>query len=118
MSEVLLPMMEGEWKKPPVELPGPFDFAQGPQPEAVARVEGSLITPLGLVEGEVLTALEQRGAIPMRWLIRELDWPASMVIMAVGALIRQGLVRATRHDLEVAIEPAPVPAGHLAVWGG
>ena len=105
MSEVLLPMIEGEWKKPPVE-PGP-----------------SLITPLGLIEGEALTALEQAGVVPMRRLIRELDWPAPMVIMAVGALIRQGLVRATRHDLEVMIESAPMPAaptqGRIPeVWGG
>ncbi|MBI4342908.1 MAG: hypothetical protein HY599_06040 [Candidatus Omnitrophica bacterium] len=65
----------------------------------------ALMTSLGLVSGEILTELEAHGATPMRRLIRELEWPAPMVLMAVGALVREGLVRATQHDLEVILEP-------------
>jgi hypothetical protein len=86
----------------------------------------SLMTPLGWAEGEVLTYLERHGATPVRRIIRELEWPAPMIMMAVGALVREGLVQATRHDLEVIVEPnrawtprvdaavEPVPE----VWGG
>ncbi len=71
----------------------------------------SLMTPLGLVEGDILTRLEGHGATTLRRLIRELDWPAPMVMMAVGALTRAGLVRAVRHDLEVVVEArAPMSA--------
>ena len=88
-------------------------------------VPPSLMTTLGVIEGEALTYLEQHGATPLRRLVRELEWPAAMVMMAVGALVREGLIRATQHDLEVVVEPNrswiptalvqdPVPK----VWGG
>ncbi|MBI1952636.1 MAG: hypothetical protein HYT90_05645 [Candidatus Omnitrophica bacterium] len=88
MSEFLLPMAEDEWKKPAAEQP------QAP----------SLMTRLALVEGEVLTYLEDRGTTTLRRLIRDLEWAAPLVMMGVGALIRAGLVRATQHDLEVLVE--------------
>jgi len=109
MSEVLLPMVEDEWKKPPVS-PGGIP----------------LITSLGLIEGEVLTYLEQHGATRLRGLVRELEWPARMVMMAVGALIREGLVRGVQHELEIIVEllrKAPRRRGEpdkrvAEVWGG
>jgi len=61
----------------------------------------SLMTPLALVEGDVLTYLERDGTTTLRRLIRELEWPARMVMMGVGALVREGLVRATKRELEV-----------------
>lgn len=84
--------------------------------------EPSLMTPLGLLSGEVLTYLEAHGATPMRRLIRELSWPSTMVTMAVGALVREGLAQAVQHDLEVIVEirragaiaAAPVPAKQSA----
>ncbi|MBI3088431.1 MAG: hypothetical protein HYY91_06105 [Candidatus Omnitrophica bacterium] len=89
MSETLLPMVEEEWRKPPLHW------------EHEGR---SLMTELGVVGGEALTYLEARGATTLRQLIRELEWPAPMVMMAVGALVREGLVRAIRHELEVVVE--------------
>jgi hypothetical protein len=89
MSEVLLPMVEEEWRKPPVL--------------SAETLGSSLMTPIGLIEGDILTVLERDGATAMRRLIRELDWPAPMVFMAVGALIREGLLRAIRHDLEIVL---------------
>ena len=67
----------------------------------------SLMTPLGLIAGEVLTYVEERGATAVRRLVRDLEWPAQMVTMAIGSLIREGLVRAVQHDLEVIIETVP-----------
>jgi hypothetical protein len=109
MSEVLLPLIEDEWKKPPA-----------------STQDTPLITSLGLIEGEVLTYLEQHGATKLRGLIRELEWPARMVMMAVGALIREGLVRGVQHELEIIVEPLRPqpkfpcePDKRVAeVWGG
>lgn len=65
----------------------------------------SLMTPLGLIEGDVLTYLERHGAATLQRLIAEFEWPAALVTMAVGALIRSGLVRALQREFEVMIEP-------------
>ena len=68
----------------------------------------SLMTTLGLISGEVLTYLEAHGATTLHRLIRELEWPARMTMMAVGALVRQGMIRAIQHDLEVILEPTSI----------
>ena len=108
MTETLLPMTEEEWKKPPVR----------------GEHEGrSLMTELGLIGGEALVYLETHGATTLRQLIRDLEWPAPMVMMAVGALVREGLARAIRNELEVVLELRPVgtaatPEIAPAVWGG
>lgn len=71
----------------------------------------SLITPLGLVAGDVLSYLEEHGVTPLRRMVRELPWTSPMVMMAVGALIREGLIEADQHELEVVLsvlrEPEP-----------
>lgn len=90
MSETLLPIIEEEWKKPPA------DTAE----------RKSLLTRVEVIEGEILTYLGQYGATPLRRLTRELEWPSTMILMAVGALTQEGLVRAVQHDLELMIEPA------------
>ena len=97
MAEALLSLVEQERKKPPGELE-----------------DIPLITTLGLIEGEVLTFLEDHGATTLRALIRELEWPARMIMMAVGALIREHLVRATQRELEVILEP--LTGGKLRGW--
>lgn len=84
------------------------------------------MTTLGIISGEVLTVLEQHGSCTVRHLIRELLWSAPLVMMAVGALIREGLVRASQHDLEIVVElrrewQIPVSPGTQAApeaWGG
>jgi hypothetical protein len=72
------------------------------QPAEEARLS-SLMTPLGVAEGEVLAYLEDRQSSTLRKLNRELRWPAYMVMMAVGALIRAGLVRGIQRDLDVTL---------------
>ena len=99
MTEMFVPLVEQEGKTPPVEP---------------ANVP--LITTLGLVEGEVLTVLEAHGATTARGLVQELEWPAWMVVMAVGALIRERLVRATPRELELIVEPVSEAAKHAEPW--
>jgi hypothetical protein len=89
MSETLLPIIEEEWKKPPADV----------------AERTSLLTRVEVIEGDVLTYLERQGATPLRRLTRELEWPPTMILMAVGALTQEGLVRAVQHDLELVIEP-------------
>ena len=67
----------------------------------------SLMTPLGLVQGDILIHLEEYGATTLRYLIQSLEWPSRMVMMGVGGLIRQGLVRAVQLELDVVIEVLP-----------
>ena len=85
------------------------------------EASASLMTPLGLISGDVLTYLEERGATTVRRLVRELEWPSQMIMMAVGSLIREGLVRAAQHDLEVIVEAVPdlpaVAQHEVCVWG-
>jgi len=85
-----------------------------------------LMTTLGIVSGEILTDLEQHGPTTVRRLIRELDWPAPVVMMAIGALVREGLIQAAQHELEVLVAPrrewtpmeAVVTEKSPEVWGG
>lgn len=58
----------------------------------------SLMTPLGLIEGDVLNLIESNGAMILKDLVREMRWPETMVLMSVGALIRSGLIQAKRHS--------------------
>lgn len=93
MSETLLPTLDEEWRKP------------------VTNVSGTpLVTSLGLVEGEVLLYLEEHGPTSLQELIRELEWSARLVVMGVGALIRQGLIRGIQKDVTVVVSLEPVPA--------
>ncbi len=66
----------------------------------------SLFTLVGVVEGDILNYVEMRGGTTLRRLIQGLEWPSSLVVMAAGALIRQGLVRGNQHELEAVLVPA------------
>lgn len=67
----------------------------------------SLLTQLGLAEGDVLTYVETSGAKSLRRVIRDSPWSSSMVLMAVGALIRERLIQGVQHELDVIVAPAP-----------
>src|SRR3989338_10334285 len=85
MGETLIPLAEQEWRDPAVEHLG------------ARPVEApSLMTVIGLAEGEVLLHVEANGATPLRGLIRALPQPAPIVTMAIGSLIRKGVIRAGR----------------------
>ena len=68
-------------------------------------VQHSLMTPLGVIEGEILIRLEEGGATTLRGLIRQLSWPAHLTTMAAGVLIRAGLARGRQRGHDVALEP-------------
>ena len=50
--------------------------------------------------------IERRGRTTLRRLTRELHWPSTLVMMAVGALIRQGLVRGSQGGVDTVLESA------------
>lgn len=66
----------------------------------------SLLAPLGIIEEAALAQLESSGPTSLRTLIRRLNWPSPYVIMAVGALVHEGLVRAQERELDIIVEPA------------
>ena len=60
-----------------------------------------LMTTLGLIEGEILTFLDDHGAGDIPELVQQLGRPGLLVTMAVGALIRDRLVRVVCRDGEL-----------------
>ena len=78
-----------------------FQKAKAP-PGSVANTP--LVTLLGVLEGEILTHLENFGGMTLGQLAKELRRPARAVIMSAGALIRQGLVRGAQRNCEVHLE--------------
>ena len=107
MGETLIPLAEQEWRDPAVEHLGARPI-EAP----------SLMTVIGLAEGEVLLHMEANGATPLRGLIRALPQPAPIVTMAIGSLIRKGLIRAVPHELEVVLETAGAPQGAVPYLRG
>ena len=87
MSETLLPMLEQEWRKPPMPS------------------EPLVILNLDMIEGDVLGYLHEYGAAPLRRLTRELEWPSLMIRAAVDDLAHRGLLRASQCEFEVLVEP-------------
>lgn len=95
-------------------------------PRQTGSAGASLMTMLGIVSGEILTRLEQQGQVTVRQLARDLPWPTSLVMMAVGSLIREGLIQANQLELEIVVEPRrewipPQKAESVSapeVWGG
>lgn len=87
MSKFLMPTVDEErWQRSPAHARGP-----------------SLMTPIGVVEGEVLSYLDRHESTTLRRLNQALEWPAYLVMMGVGALIRAGLVRGEQRDLEIIV---------------
>lgn len=65
-----------------------------------------LITAIGLIEGDLLETLESRGPMSAYRLVHTQDCPASLVLMAIGDLIRTGLIQGTEARLELTSELA------------
>ena len=72
--------------------------------------DNSLMTPLGIVSGEVLLFIEKNGKTTLRNLIHELPWPATLIVMGVGVLIRNGLIQGVQQELEVILEMSSQPS--------
>ena len=76
--------------------------ARSASPSSVEEM--SLATSLRLIEVEILKYLELRRTTTLRELIRQLEWPSRLIMMAIGALVHERQVRAIQHELEVSIE--------------
>lgn len=64
----------------------------------------SLMTPLGLIAGDVLVHLEAHGATTVRRLVQVLEVPKFLMTMGVGALIREGLVHGSQQGADILVE--------------
>lgn len=53
----------------------------------------ALITQLGMIEGEILSHLEEEDGSSASQLLGTIPARPELVLMAIGSLIRQGLVR-------------------------
>ena len=62
------------------------------------------MTRIALVEGNVLERLENEKIIILRELIKDLDWEPCAISMAVGSLMRQGMIECTEYNQDVFIE--------------
>lgn len=68
-----------------------------------------LVTRLGLIEGDILELLECDRIINLRELMDLIKWESCAIAMAVGSLIRQGMVRGIEHGPEIFLELCEQP---------
>jgi hypothetical protein len=71
----------------------------------------SLMTPLGMAAGEILTEVDSDGAVTLRHLVETIGWPVHLIVMALGVLVREGLVQAAQQGPDVRI-------ASIAGWAG
>lgn len=62
-----------------------------------------LLTRLEIIEGQILEHLEKKEITPLRELMDELNWQPCAISMAVGSLVRQGVVKCAEYGKEVFI---------------
>ena len=70
----------------------------------VVQDKQSIMTPLALVECELLETIEVRGPESLASLVGWTELSKTLVLMSVGALIRAGLVRATKLHHRIMLE--------------
>lgn len=92
MEKLSFPSLQTEW------------LIMNPQQEVA-----SLMTPIALIEGEVLSYLEEHGTATAKKLVDELKWPATLVLMGIGALVRSGLIQAKKIGYQVLLLPINQP---------
>jgi hypothetical protein len=63
----------------------------------------SLMTPLGLVEGEILDWVDRHGPTALHKLTQELDWSPNLILMGIGALVRQDLAWAVQVKSDIIV---------------
>lgn len=69
-----------------------------------------LMTRLALIEGSILERLEKDKYLAIRELMEELGWEPCAVSMAVGSLVRQGLIHCDEYGEDVFLEFIEKPA--------
>lgn len=73
--------------------------------EIAMKNPAKLTTTLGLIEGEILTYLENFGNTTVTELTRNLEWAHPLLLMALGVLVRNRLVTIDKHELELMVKP-------------
>ncbi len=63
-----------------------------------------LMMRLALVEGNILEQLENEKVIMLRELMENLEWEPCAIAMAVGSLVRQGVIQCNESGRDVFIE--------------
>jgi len=66
-----------------------------------------LMTRLALVEGSILERLESEKIMGLRELMEELEWEPCVLTMAIGSLVRQGVIQCAEYGEDVFIEYWP-----------
>lgn len=64
----------------------------------------SLMTKLGLLEGVILEKIEESKMVTLQELMVALHGNPCIITMAVGSLIRQGVIRSSEHGQDVFLE--------------
>jgi hypothetical protein len=62
------------------------------------------MTRLAMVEGYILERFEDRKIIALRELMENLEWEPCAVSMAVGSLMRQGMIQCSEYEYDVFLE--------------
>jgi hypothetical protein len=86
MKNVMPEIKDAEWNK--VGLP----------------IDGkSLMSSLTLVETEILELIETRRELSLTDILNAVSWPAPIILMSIGGLIREKVVIAKRKGCEIVI---------------
>ena len=64
----------------------------------------SLMTPMAIVEGEILESIESSGPMVLSRVLKQTRLPKPLVVMSVGALVRGGLIRATKSKRNIVLQ--------------
>lgn len=90
LKKILLPINQAEWEK----ITGSQD-------------DYELTTSLSLAAGAVLDYLERNGQAKLWEMSLDIkEWPAVLLIMSVGALVRERLVRVRKRHRSIVVELA------------
>ncbi len=84
-------------------------FEKDQLPEHCGRLCGAdgfthIVMRVALIEGDIIERLEHSNPMTLRQLIENLKLEPCAAAMAVGSLIRQGLIRSFEHEGEVVVE--------------
>lgn len=89
MQSIEVPMTVNEWHK-----------------LGVVVESASLNMMISLAESDVKEHLENQGRVSMESLIENLSYPRLVVVMSLGALVRDGLVRVIKSGDSILLEEA------------
>ncbi len=65
-----------------------------------------LVTRLALVEGEILERVENSNEVTVHQLMEAIEWEPCAVAMAIGSLMRQGVIRGVEDGENVILRVA------------